>query len=357
MDLSRDPSDRGAGAGPTVVAMALRLAIVGLGRMGGFHAGALAGARALDVVALVDPRPDARSGAQRWHRRAAGHSEPDAVLDPAVCEAVLVATPTPSHGPIVRRALEAGLHVLCEKPLTLDPEESDELGALATDRGLVLQVGFWRRFSPPWVAAKHAIDARLIGEPLLIRLSQWDAHPPPPEFCDPAVSGGLAIDCGVHEFDLAEWLSGRRIAAVRAESLPLVDAGLGAVGDVDNLLAIAELEGGGRAVVDLSRNARYGDDVRTEILGTDGAIFVDLLPHGVARIGTSAGMAPLTGSVAVDAMSAGAQGQAVAFASAVIAAQSGAVDPSVPDAAASARAVRIGAAVTRSLESGGTEQC
>ena len=124
-----------------------------------------------------------------------------------------------------------------------------------------------------------------------MRLAQWDAAAPPASFCDPAVSGGLAIDCGVHEYDLAEWLTGRRVVGVAAWSLPVVDAGVGSVGDVDNLVAVLELDDGAVATVDLSRNARYGDDVRTEVLGSSGAVFVDLLPTGRARLGDGDGRA------------------------------------------------------------------
>ena len=142
---------------------------------------------------------------------------------------------------------------------------------LARDQGRVLQVGFWRRFAPPWRTAKERIDAGEIGTPVYVRLAQWDGDPPPASFCDPAVSGGLAIDCGVHEYDLAEWLTGRRITRVSAWALPLVEPSVGEAGDLDNLLAVLELEGGAVATVDLTRNARYGDDVRTEILGSQGA--------------------------------------------------------------------------------------
>ncbi len=180
---------------------------------------------------------------------------------------------------------------------------------MAHARGLVLQVGFWRRFSPPWTAAKAVVDGGAIGTPLLVRLAQWDAAPPPASFCDPAVSGGLAIDCGVHEYDLAEWLTGRRVVSVTAWSLPIVDGGVAAVGDVDNLVAVLELDGGAVATVDLSRNARYGDDVRTEVLGSAGAVFVDLLPTGRARLGDGDGMRELAGSAADDAMAAGVAGR------------------------------------------------
>jgi predicted dehydrogenase len=157
------------------------------------------------------------------------------------------------------RAAVAGVHVLCEKPLALDLDDARRLAALAHDQGRVLQVGFWRRFAPPWRAAKERIDAGEIGTPVYVRLAQWDGDPPPASFCDPAVSGGLAIDCGVHEYDLAEWLTGRHIT-VSAWALPLVEAS-SASGDLNNLLAVLELDDGAVATVDLTRNARFGDDV------------------------------------------------------------------------------------------------
>jgi predicted dehydrogenase len=215
---------------------------------------------------------------------------------------------------------------------------------MAAERELVLQVGFWRRFAPPWRVAKDCIAAGEIGRPLMVRLAQWDADPPPPTFCDPAVSGGLAIDCGVHEFDLAEWLTGRPITRVAAWALPIVDAGVGAAGDVDNLVAVLELEGGAVATVDLSRNARYGDDVRTEVLGSDGALLIDLLPVSRTRLGTASGMRELADSVVDDAMAAGVAGQARAFAAAV---RGEAVE--VPLAPASRRATRIGRAVMEAV--------
>jgi predicted dehydrogenase len=231
--------------------------------------------------------------------------------------------------------------------LSLDPEESVRLGRLAKEAERVLQIGFWRRFSPPWVKAREAIVADRIGRPLLVRLSQWDADPPPAAFCDPAVSGGLAVDCGVHEFDLAEWLTGLEIERVRAWALPPVDGGLSDVGDHDNLLAVLELTGGALATVDLSRNARYGDDVRTEILGSRGAVFIEILPTGRAQIGTADGMDLMAGSEAGDATAAGVVNQTKAFAASV---RGAAVD--VPGAAASARATAVALAVQRATATG-----
>jgi predicted dehydrogenase len=324
------------------------MGIVGLGRMGRFHAAALAGVTEVELVALVEPDADALDLAAQFAPAAAQHRNVEDGLAHRGLEAVLVAAPTPTHPEIVAAALDRGLHVLCEKPLALDLAVARGLGVRAAERGLVLQVGFWRRFAPPWRQAKARIDAGEIGTPIYLRLAQWDADPPPPEFCDPAVSGGLAIDCGVHEFDLAEWLTGRSISQVAAWALPIVDRAVGAAGDVDNLVAVLELDGGAVATVDLSRNARYGDDVRTEVLGSNGALLVDLLPSSRTRLGSARGMQELAESSVDDAMAVGVADQARAFARAV---RGEAVD--VPGAQASVRATEVGRAVIEATGSGG----
>ena len=258
----------------------VQLALVGLGRMGTVHAKALVGLEEIKVVAVADPSDDARAAAALLFPAARLLAEPADAFELVDAEACLLATPTPLHPDQVRAALAAGLHVLCEKPLSLDPQESLEIHDAATRAGRILQLGFWRRYAPPWLSAKEALDSGCVGAPLYMRFSQWDADPPPASFCDPAVSGGLAIDCGVHEYDLAEWFSGRRVVRVRAYAAPIVDASLADVGDVDNLVAVLELDGGAIVTVDLSRNCRYGDDVRSEILGSQGALLIDLLPAG-----------------------------------------------------------------------------
>lgn len=316
--------------------------------MGSFHARTLVGSASIEVIAVTDQNAAAAIEVAA-EIGAAAIGSLDELLERRDVAAWLIATPTLTHGDVVRATLDGGLHVLCEKPLSLDATESVELGRLAADRGLVLQVGFWRRFSPPWVSARELIQRGAIGRPLLVRLAQWDADPPPATFCDPAVSGGLAIDCGVHEFDLVEWLTGLGIERVTAHGLPLVDEAIGAVGDVDNLLAILELEGGAIATVDLTRNCRYGDDVRTEILGADGAIFVDLLPRGRTRLATATGIEVVPGSETADAFAAGVALQAEAFAAAV---QTG--FDAIPRATTSTRALEIGRAVQDAAATGTT---
>lgn len=309
--------------------------------MGRFHLEALAGTEEVETVAVVEPSEASIAAAGSLLGGAAVVADVSEIPEGAGVEAWLVSTPTPTHPALTRQALETGIHVLCEKPLALDPDEGDGLGRLAAERDLVLQVGFWRRFSPPWARARELIADGAIGRPLMVRLAQWDADPPPATFCDPQISGGLAIDCGVHEYDLAEWLTGLAVERVRGHHLPLVDESLGEVGDVDNLVAVLHLAGGAIATVDLSRNARFGDDVRTEVLGSEGALLIDTLPAGRLRLAGADGVEVV--AEAGDAMAAGAAGQARAFAAAVRG-----LPAEIPDAAASTRSVRIGRAVDES---------
>ncbi len=324
----------------------LRLAVVGVGRMGAIHAETIAPMFGIDVVAVADTSPEvARAVGERIG--ATAYSSLSDLAARGDVEAWLIATPTTTHPAVVSTALDAGLHVLCEKPLSLDPGESESLAARAAAENRVLQIGFWRRFSPPWMLARKAVMDGAIGRPLMLRLSQWDADPPPASFCDPATSGGLAIDCGVHESDLVTWFTGLAIEHVTARNLPLVDPSLGEVGDADNLVAMIDLAGGAVATIDLSRNARYGDDVRTEILGSNGAIFVDLLPTGRARLATAEGVATIPGSETDDAFAEGIRGQAIAFVGAVRG------EPvEIPSGSTSTLAVAVGRAIQESAATG-----
>ena len=326
----------------------LKVALIGLGRMGRVHAAALVKSNSVEVVAVADPSPNALNFAKTLFSGAALVDNYKQALLHDQVQACVIASPTPMHAEMVRDALEHGLHVLCEKPLALDTEVAKELATLATTANLVLQIGHWRRFSPPWATAKKLLDTGIIGTPIMIRLSQWDANSPPASFCDVTISGGLAIDCGVHEYDLAEWFFGSPVRAVRAWNLSLVEKSLAAVGDVDNLCAVLEFDDARTAFVDLSRNCRYGDDVRTEILASNGAIFIDLLPTGRTRLATKDGVTEVSGSLAVDATAAGVENQLDAFATEV--ANQGLID--FPDGGASARATQIGHAVNLSAKTG-----
>jgi predicted dehydrogenase len=336
---------------PTMPEKPVRTALLGLGRMGRVHARAIADhVPELDVVAVAEPAEDLRRRAGDFFGAGVGAyaSAVEALEHPGI-EACVVVTPTHTHPEICRLAIERDLHVMCEKPLALDVGETDAVGRLAQDADRILQIGFWRRFAPTWVEAKRLIDSGAIGRPVWARSSQWDAVTGSLYLCDPAVTGGLMIDLGVHDFDLVEWLTGERITSLETRVLRAVEPALTEIGDMDNAHVLLELSGEVSGLVDLSRNAAYGDDVRTEVLGEHGAVFVDTLPHGMTVVGTEAGLRDALPAPVEDAFLIGVAAELRAFAQAI----RGRLDAAtLPGAEASARALAAAQAALASARLG-----
>jgi predicted dehydrogenase len=164
------------------------------------------------------------------------------------------------------------------------------------DAGVPFQVGFMRRYDPAYMEAKALIEAGTIGRPVTFKGIGRDPFCPRPEFADPAHSGGLIIDMGIHDMDLARWLMNAEVERVTAEGTTMVCADLKAVGDLDNAVVNLRFENGAIGNVEVSRNAFYGYDIRTEVLGSKAAVRVGgdelsprllLLPNGESDGGGS----------------------------------------------------------------------
>ncbi|MDK1037898.1 MAG: Gfo/Idh/MocA family oxidoreductase, partial [Actinomycetota bacterium] len=121
----------------------LRMAVIGVGRMGRIHARILSALDEIDLVAVVDSRTEVVD-ALGTELDATPYTSADALVSDDSAAAWLLATSTPTHPSLVRSGLNAGLDILCEKPLSLELSEGAELGDLANRIGRVLQVGFWR---------------------------------------------------------------------------------------------------------------------------------------------------------------------------------------------------------------------
>jgi myo-inositol 2-dehydrogenase/D-chiro-inositol 1-dehydrogenase len=326
--------------------------LVGYGRMGRVHGlSSLRHPDDMEVVAVVDPSDDAR------RRARADLGDGTAMytdLNECLCRhegaACLVVSPTNLHAGAVRAALNAGRSVFCEKPLTLDQAESVALLDLAEHAELILQTGFYRRHSPTWRLARDTLRSGTIGRPVLLRLSQWDAEASAADVLDPDVGGGLIVDFGVHEFDLLLWLTGDSVEHVRSAGRSL-DGQPATSARVETCVVVAELSGGGLGVVDLGTGVRYDDDVRGEIAGTLGRIFVETIPHGSVVLGDSGGLRSLElphseePAVFTDAVIREQQ----AFARAVMCRSTAS-----PDARDSIRAMLIAEAAMKSLDEGGS---
>jgi myo-inositol 2-dehydrogenase / D-chiro-inositol 1-dehydrogenase len=197
-------------------------------------------------------------------------------------DAVLVATSSSRHLEAMRAATASGVDILCEKPLALTFAETEEAIALADAAGVRLQVGFMRRWDADYRRAKERLLSGALGRPILFKSLQFDPEPPPVAFADPAVSGGIMVDMGIHEFDLARWLMDDEVVEVHAYGSSVAHPALASVGDVDSAVVALRFAGGGTGTVEMARTTTYGEDVRTEVLATGGSVWIGNLPvsHG-----------------------------------------------------------------------------
>ncbi len=253
------------------------IGVIGAGRQGSVHARIIAAsvpeARLVGVADVAGPA--AEQLARELGTRA--FDDPRALIEDPDVQAVVIAVSSHRHLDVIRAAAAAGRDILCEKPLAMTLEDTDAAIGAAADAGVRLQVGLMRRWDADYRRAHERVAGGSIGRPTLFKSLQYDTDPVPPSFRDPAVSGGIWVDMGIHEFDLAHWLVGE-VAEVHAWGAALVDHELGAMGDVDNAVASLRFVDGALGSVELTRNAAYGEDVRTEVLGPDGSVFVGLLP-------------------------------------------------------------------------------
>ena len=251
----------------------VNIAVLGLGRMGTIYAQTIATQIPLArLYAVADP--DAQARAELLARIDVPHMFEEAreALALPDLDAVVLATPTGAHSGLVAAAAEAGKAIFCEKPLALTLAETRAALAAVERAGVLLQVGFMRRFDATYRQAKTMIDHGLIGRPVTFKAVGRDPFCPRPDFADPAHSGGLILDMGIHDFDLARWLMGSEVERVTAEGTLLVCDDLRAVGDFDNAVINLRFAGGALGNVEVSRTALYGYDVRAEVLGSAGIV-------------------------------------------------------------------------------------
>ena len=258
-----------------------RLGLAGAGRMGRTHLAALAGSRQVRVTGLAEPDPATRAAAAR--PGLPGFATVAELVAAGNLDGVLVAAPTSAHSPIVTEIAAAGLPVLCEKPCGLDTAQAQVCAAAAARAGVLLQVAYWRRFVPELAALRQRIRAGELGRVLAVNCYQWDEAPPGAGFR--GASGGIFADMGVHEFDQVRWLTGQEFCALRvAAARPDADGAAGEAGpvgtDPDCGQVVAELDGGGTAMISLGRWHPAGDTCRVEVFGTAGTASVLFLPPG-----------------------------------------------------------------------------
>lgn len=282
------------------------IGVIGLGRMGrvyGYHtARQIKGAQ---LVAVADASQEALAAFSGQVAGVRTYQTYQELLDQPDIHGVIVATPTHTHHEIVIAAADARKAIFCEKPTALDLTATDEMLAAVDKASVLFQVGFMRRFDRAYAEAKRRIEAGVIGQPVTILSIGRDPRRTSLEYADPAVSGGLIVDMGIHDFDIVRWLMNDEVERVYAESASLVYPELLSVNDVDSTMINLRLSRGGLGTIEVSRTAKYGYDIRAEVIGSEGTLQIgylqetpvitltpegahyDIVPHFPERFGSA----------------------------------------------------------------------
>ena len=247
---------------------AIRIVIVGGGRIGQVHAhNILMNGAGLRLTAIVEPFPTESLTSLAARADVPVASELGNWL--AEADALIIALPTDMHEEVLIAAAAAGVHVLCEKPLAGDLDAARRMIAAAEKAGIVLQVGFNRRFDHNYRALRAAAANGGVGRIETVRVTSRDPGPPGIDYI--RQSGGLFMDMTIHDFDMIRFLTGDEVESVFARGACLVDEAIGQAGDIDTALVTVRFKGGAIGVIENSRRASYGYDQRAEIHGSRGA--------------------------------------------------------------------------------------
>ena len=247
----------------------MRLGLIGLGRIGAFHAETLAGLDGVELI-VTDALPELaeRIAAKYGLATAASPSE----LLTMDLDGVVIAAATDAHPELILAAVGAGHPVFCEKPVARAPEEAVEV--LRQCAGAKVQIGYNRRFDPGFVAARDAVLSGELGHLHTVRSTTMDPAPPPAGHL--AASGGIFRDCSVHDFDIVRYVTGAEVVEVYATGSDRGDDIFAAAHDVSTAAAVLTLDDDTLAVVSNTRYNGRGYDVRLELHGTADSIAAGL---------------------------------------------------------------------------------
>ena len=255
----------------------LAIGLIGAGRLGRVYARDLASRIAeTKLVAIADPVEAVAKEVAAEFDVPKYYAEPLALIDDPAVDAIVIVSPTHTHRELVIAAAARKKPTFCEKPPALSLDEVAEMQSAVAASGMFLQMGFMRRFDAGYASAKKQIEEGRIGMPLVFKSTSRDPFRPSLEYANPKSSGGMLLDMGIHDFDLARWFMGE-VRTVSTIGATIAYPELATVGDIDNAVASLTFASGKLGVVDLSRSGIYGYDISTEILGLEGTLKIGYL--------------------------------------------------------------------------------
>jgi myo-inositol 2-dehydrogenase/D-chiro-inositol 1-dehydrogenase len=250
------------------MAARLHVGVVGVGRMGAFHVETLRSLEGISRLTLTDADA-ARAGRVARELGVAAAESPETLVEAGV-DALVIATGTPGHAPLLRLAAAAGLPAFCEKPVALELAAIDDVIAHVEGAGILVQIGFQRRFDFGFRAAHNAVATGAVGKLLVVRAATHDPTPPTEQYA--AASGGIFRDLLIHDFDAVRYVTGEEIVEVYADGAVRESPWFERYEDFDTAVATLRLSDGALGILSGTRHDPLGYDVRLEVFGTADSI-------------------------------------------------------------------------------------
>ena len=210
------------------------------------------------------------------------------VINDSEIEAVIIAAPSAAHVALIKSSAQNGKHIFCEKPVAFKPEGVAEAIEAVEAAGVVLQIGFNRRFDPSFMRVREVVQSGKIGKTHVIRITNRDPKRPTAAYA--GRSGGLFFDFCIHDFDMARHISGCEIEKVYSAGAALIDPEIEKLGDIDTALITLQMTDSSLCVIDVSRETNYGYDQQLEVFGSKGTIRAFNTTPTTAALSTAEGV-------------------------------------------------------------------
>jgi myo-inositol 2-dehydrogenase/D-chiro-inositol 1-dehydrogenase len=247
----------------------MKLGVIGVGRIGAFHAAILQSLDGVEHVVLTDP-DTVRLTEVAAELGAETADDPDALI--SAVDAVIIAAPTSRHAELIMQSANAGLPTFCEKPVSLDLESTREVIDVVESTGVALQLGFQRRFDPGYSSAAELVRCGDIGLLYSVRMALHDPEPPHESYIPQ--SGGIFRDACIHDFDSMRFVTGQEVTEVYADGSVIGFPVFEEYGDVDTAVITIRFETGTLGILSANRHDPLGYDIRMELFGSKDSVVV-----------------------------------------------------------------------------------
>ncbi|KAB1641622.1 inositol 2-dehydrogenase [Gulosibacter chungangensis] len=246
-----------------------KIGLIGTGRIGQVHASSIAALNDTTLQWVADPFIDGAKTVAAEYGVPNVTEDPLALINSGDVDAVVIASPTPTHVDLISAAIDAGVPALCEKPIDLDIERVDALREKARSAKTPIALGFNRRFDPHFAEIRRRVESGQIGKLEQLTIISRDPAEPPLDYVK--VSGGIFRDMTIHDFDMARFFV-PNIIEVTARGGNQFSSDIESAGDYDSAVVTLRGQDGELITITNSRHSSYGYDQRLEAFGSLGMV-------------------------------------------------------------------------------------